>query len=40
VVIINAESPLQAISEVAQPLASFKNGRQTMKWSAPELLRP
>ncbi len=40
VVIINAESPLQAISEVAQPLASFKNGRQTMRWAAPALLRP
>ena len=40
VVIINAESPLQAISEVSQPLASFKHGRQTMRWNAPELLRP
>ncbi len=40
VVIINAQTPLQAISEVAQPLASFKHGRQTMRWSAPELVRP
>ncbi|MEO8204500.1 MAG: amidohydrolase family protein [Betaproteobacteria bacterium] len=40
VVIINAESPLQAISEISQPLAAFKNGRQTMRWSAPELMRP
>jgi len=40
VVIINAQTPLQAISEVSQPLASFKNGRQTMRWNAPELLRP
>ena len=38
VVVINAESPLQAISEISQPLAAFKNGRQTMRWSAPELL--
>ena len=40
VVILNAESPRQAIAEVAQPLAAFKNGRQTMRWNAPELLRP
>jgi len=39
-VIINAETPLQAVSEVSQPLAAFKNGKQTMRWSAPELLRP
>jgi len=40
VVILNAETPLQVISEVSQPLAAFKNGRQTMRWSAPELIRP
>ena len=40
VVILNAESPRQAIAEIAQPLAAFKNGRQTMRWNAPELLRP
>ena len=40
VVIINAQTPLQAISEISQPLAAFKNGKQTMRWSAPELLRP
>ena len=40
VVILNAESPKQAIAEIAQPLAAFKNGRQTMRWNAPELLRP
>ena len=39
-VILNAESPKQAIAEIAQPLAAFKNGRQTMRWNAPELLRP
>jgi cytosine deaminase len=40
VVIINAETPEQAVAEIAQPLAAFKNGRQTMAWSPPELLRP
>ena len=40
VVIINAQTPLQAVAEVSQPLAAFKNGKQTMRWSAPELLRP
>jgi cytosine/creatinine deaminase len=40
VVILNAESPKQAIAEISQPLASFKNGKQTMRWSAPELMRP
>jgi cytosine deaminase len=40
VVVINAQSPEQAIAEIAQPLASFKNGRQTMAWNPPELLRP
>ena len=40
VVIINAETPEQAIAEIAQPLAAFKNGKQTMVWDAPKLLRP
>ena len=40
VVILNAETPVQAVSEIAQPLAAFKNGRQTLRWNAPELLRP
>jgi cytosine deaminase len=40
VVIINAQSPEQAIAEIAQPLAVFKNGRQTVAWQLPELLRP
>lgn len=40
VVILDAESPKQAIAEIARPLAAFKNGRQTVRWSAPELLRP
>jgi cytosine deaminase len=40
VVIIDAQSPEQAIAEIAQPLAAFKNGRQTVVWHPPELLRP
>jgi cytosine deaminase len=40
VVIIDAETPEQAIAEIAQPLAVFKHGRQTVKWDAPVLLRP
>ncbi len=40
VVIINAQTPEQAVAEIAQPLAAFKNGRQTMAWSLPQLMRP
>jgi cytosine/creatinine deaminase len=40
VVIFNAQTAEQAVAEIAQPLAAFKNGRQTMAWSLPELLRP
>jgi hypothetical protein len=40
VVIINAQTPEQAIAEIAQPLAVFKNGKQTMVWDPPKLLRP
>ncbi len=40
VVIMNAMTPEQAVAEIAQPLAAFKNGRQTMKWDLPELVRP
>ena len=40
VVIINARTPEQAVAEIAQPVAVFKNGRQTMRWNLPELLRP
>jgi cytosine/creatinine deaminase len=39
-VIIDAQSPEQAIAEIAQPLAAFKRGKQTMEWPAPRLLRP
>jgi len=40
VVIINARSPEQAIAEIAQPVAAFKNGRQTVRWDLPKLVRP
>src|SRR5262245_18654991 len=40
VVIFNAESPEQAVAEVAQPVSAFKRGRQTMSWELPKLLRP
>jgi cytosine/creatinine deaminase len=40
VVVIDAETPVQAIAEIAQPVAAFKNGRQTMVWSPPEIIRP
>jgi cytosine deaminase len=40
IVIINAQSPEQAIAEIAQSLAMFKHGRQTVDWPAPTLLRP
>ena len=40
IVIIDAQSPEQAIAEIAQPLAVFKRGKQTVDWPAPSLLRP
>lgn len=40
VVILDAQSPEQAIAEIARPVAAFKRGRQTVRWTAPELLRP
>ena len=39
-VIMNARTPAQVIAEIAQPIAAFKNGRQTMEWNTPKLLRP
>jgi cytosine/creatinine deaminase len=39
IVILDAETPEQAIAEISRPLACFKNGRQTVRWHAPELLR-
>jgi cytosine deaminase len=40
VVIVNAQTPEQAIAEIAQPVAAFKGGWQTVAWALPELLRP
>ncbi len=40
IVIINAQSPEQAVAEIAQPVAAFKNGRQTVRWDLPKLVRP
>jgi cytosine/creatinine deaminase len=40
IVLINARSPEQAVSEIAQPVAVFKNGRRTVRWDPPHLLRP
>jgi cytosine deaminase len=40
VVVFSAREPEQAIAELAQPLAVFKNGKRTVVWHPPELLRP
>jgi cytosine/creatinine deaminase len=40
VVVIGAQEPEQAVAEIAQPLAVFKNGKRTVMWHPPELLRP
>ena len=40
VVIVDAQTPEQAVAEIARPLAVFKNGRQTVAWERPQLLRP
>jgi len=40
VVVIDAQSPEQAIAEIAQPLAAFKNGRRTVVRHPAELIRP
>ena len=40
VVIIDAATAEQAVAEIAKPIASFKNGKQTVRWHAAELLRP
>jgi cytosine deaminase len=39
IVVINAKTPEQAVAEIAQPVAAFKRGIQTMEWRPPELLR-
>ena len=40
IVVIDAHSPEQAVAEIAQPVAAFKRGKQTVAWNPPELLRP
>src|SRR5271165_123287 len=40
VVVIDAESPEQAVAEIRQPLAVFKRGRRTVKREPAELVRP
>lgn len=40
VVILEADTPEHAVAEISRPVAAFKNGRQTVRWTAPELLRP
>jgi cytosine/creatinine deaminase len=40
VVIINARTPEQAVAEIAQPVAAFKSGKQTVEWNVPKLMRP
>jgi len=40
VVVLDAQTPQQAVAEIAQPVAAFKNGRQTTEWPLPALLRP
>jgi cytosine/creatinine deaminase len=40
ILLINAQTPEQAVAEIAQPVAAFKNGKQTMEWSLPRLMRP
>jgi cytosine deaminase len=40
IVVIDAQSPEQAIAEIRQPLAVFKRGRRTVIRRPPELVRP
>jgi cytosine deaminase len=40
IVIIDAQSPEQAVAEISQPLAVFKNGKRTVVRHPPELVRP
>ena len=39
IVVIDAQSPEQAVAEISQPVAAFKRGKQTVAWPLPELLR-
>src|SRR5207244_2403931 len=40
IVVVDAESPEQAVAEIRQPVAVFKRGRPTVIRHPPELLRP
>jgi cytosine deaminase len=40
IVVIDAESPEQAVAEIRQPLAVYKRGRRTVTRHQPELVRP
>jgi hypothetical protein len=40
VVIINAQTPEAGGGRDRQPVAAYKNGKQTMRWPLPELMRP
>ena len=40
IVVFDALTPQQAVAEIAQPIAAFKNGKQTVEWKLPTLLRP
>jgi cytosine deaminase len=40
IVVIDAESPEQAVAEIRQPLAVFKRGQRTVKREPAELVRP
>ena len=40
VVVIDAQSPEQAVAEIAQPVAAFRRGKRTLLWDPPKLLRP
>jgi len=40
IVIIDAQSPDQAVAEIARPVAVFKRGCRTVVWHPPELVRP
>ena len=40
IVVIDAETPEQAIAEIRQPLAAFKRGRRTVRPAARRTVRP
>jgi cytosine/creatinine deaminase len=40
IVVIDAETPEQAVAEIRQPVAVFRRGRRTVTWEPPELHHP